>query len=138
MVRASVRAMAKDNKPRPPFPEPPVPWVEEGGPFFPSPDNVFSTKAAADFNRDLTKHEAAVALGKKSGESRQAEAEEGWLPHALELAVKVREEDKGITQIDLAAEIKNRWKLKIRCPRSMLVQAISEWEDEGKLPRRNK
>jgi hypothetical protein len=127
--------MAKKQKP-------PVELPPEGPfrPFFPSPDNVFSAKEAADFNRDLAKHEAAVALGKKSEESRRAEAIEGCEDHALKLGVKVREEEdnKGITQIDLATEIKKRWKLKIHCPHSMLVRAISQWEHEGKLPRRNK
>jgi hypothetical protein len=80
----------------------------------------------------------ASAAGKISAKFRQAEAEEGWLTHALKLAVAIRTEDKAITQADLAAKIKERWALKIKCPKSQLIPAISRWEREGKLPRRNK
>ncbi len=82
--------------------------------------------------------ELGAAGGTSSGKTRRAEAEEGWRPHALKLSIIIRKEDKGITQTSLAAEIKSRWTLKLQCPSSQLIPAISRWEREGKLARRDK
>lgn len=82
------------------------------------------------------KAHASIA-GINSGKSRRDEAEETWRTHALNLAITIRGKDKGITQINLAAKIKSSWTLKIHCPESQLISAISQWEREGKLPRRN-
>jgi hypothetical protein len=76
--------------------------------------------------------------GKASGAARHAEAEEGWKPHALQLAKQARKEQPGITQTKLAHEIKTKWRLKIRCPRTQLIPAISGWEKDGTLTRRHK
>jgi hypothetical protein len=73
-----------------------------------------------------------------SGLSRRAEAEEGWLPHALELAVDIQAEAPGISQADLEKAIPSRWRLKIHCPKSQLRKAISRWVREGKLAKRNR
>jgi hypothetical protein len=96
--------MAKINKPRPLFPEPPVPWAVEGGPFFPSPDNVFSAKEAADFNRDLTKHEAAVALGKKSVEKRR---EAPSASPIIKFMRKKLDRNRNISSADMVAALKD-------------------------------
>jgi hypothetical protein len=76
--------------------------------------------------------------GKASGATRHAEAEEGWKPHALQLAKQARKEQPGITQADLADKIKTKWRLRIRCPRTQLIPAISGWEKDGTLTRRHK
>jgi hypothetical protein len=76
--------------------------------------------------------------GKASGAARHTEAEEGWKPHALELAKQGRAEQSGITQADLADEIQTKWRLKIRCPGTQLIPAISGWEKDGTLTRRHK
>jgi hypothetical protein len=76
--------------------------------------------------------------GKASGAARHAEAEEGWKPHALQPAKQGRKEQPGITQAELAHEIKTKWRLKIRCPGTQLIPAISGWEKDGTLTRRHK
>jgi hypothetical protein len=80
----------------------------------------------------------ASIRGIKSGEARRAEAEETWKPHALKLAIAIRKEHKAISQVDLAGEIKLRWTLVIGCPKTQLVPAISKWEQDGDLAKRNK
>lgn len=76
--------------------------------------------------------------GKASGKKRSAETEEFWRPHAHELAIEFGQVRPGITQIELANEIKNAWRLKIHCPETQLIRAISRWEKDGRLPKRNK
>lgn len=90
-----------------------------------------------DDTKRLILRQPASKGGKESGKNRRAENEEGWRPRAFSLACKIRDEDKGITQAKLALKIKDRWKLMIPCPESQLIHAISQWEKEGKLPRRN-
>jgi len=76
--------------------------------------------------------------GKASGATRHAEAEEGWKPHALLLAKQARKKQPGITQAELADEIITKWRLKIHCPKTQLIPAISGWEKDGTLTRRHK
>jgi len=76
--------------------------------------------------------------GVLSGKARHVEAEETWLPHALELAGAIQAETGGLVQARLAEEIVARWSLKIHCPETQLVKAISRWQRDGKLAKRNK
>lgn len=76
--------------------------------------------------------------GKASGKARRDEAEQTWQPHALDVAIEIQAEDPSIIQISLAEKIKSRWRLKIHCPKSQLVKAISRWQQEGKLAPRKK
>jgi hypothetical protein len=76
--------------------------------------------------------------GKASGKMRHAEAEEQWKPHAMQLAKQARKDKPGITQAALADEIITKWRLKIRCPGTQLIPAISGWEKDGTLTRRHK
>jgi hypothetical protein len=76
--------------------------------------------------------------GVASGVKRRDEAEQTWQPHALSLAIEIQAKDQGIVQISLKKEIESRWRLKIPCPKSQLIKAISRWQREGKLARRNK
>jgi hypothetical protein len=85
-----------------------------------------------------TKNSFGAPGGFASGESRRAEAEETWKPHALCLAKKIRQEQPGITQGKLAIEIAERWGLRIHCPKTQFVGAISGWEKTGLLKKRNK
>jgi hypothetical protein len=81
------------------------------------------------------KENKAIA-GKVSGAARRAEAEQGWRPHALELAKKIQAENQGLSQFDLARAIEDRWRLKIHCPKSQLAPAIRAWQKQGKLAKR--
>jgi hypothetical protein len=94
--------------------------------------------AYTEATKNVMNRERATAAGNASGKIRRSEVEEGWLPHALKLTIAIRDENKAITQSKLAAEIKSRWALKIHCPESQLIQAISRWEGEGKVARRDK
>ncbi|HEY8032695.1 MAG TPA: hypothetical protein VIF02_10080 [Methylocella sp.] len=85
--------------------------------------------------KNLFKKERAREHGKKSGEQRRKDAEITWRPHALELAKRIQAEKPNISQLDLAAEIANRWRLKIPCPKSQLVNAISGWQKVRALAR---
>jgi hypothetical protein len=72
--------------------------------------------------------------GKKSGTGKKTEAAETWHPHALDLAKEIRAEKPSISQQDLAAEIRTRWRLKIkRVSVARLVLFISKWERGGEL-----
>jgi hypothetical protein len=82
-----------------------------------------------------SKEKKAVA-GKISGATRRAEAEQGWRPHALELAKEIQAENQGLSQFDLARAIEDRWRLKIHCPKSQLAPAIRAWQKQGKLAKR--
>jgi hypothetical protein len=94
--------------------------------------------AYTEATKNVIDRERARAAGKASAKIKRSEVEEGWMPHALELAVAIRKEDKAITQVNLAPQIKSRWRLRLKCPESQLILAISRWEREGKLPRRCK
>jgi hypothetical protein len=94
--------------------------------------------AYAEATKGAIDRERASEAGKNSGKIRREVADETWRPYALNLAVATRKENKAITQFDLAAKIGSRWALKIPCPKSMLISAISQWEREGSLPKRNK
>ncbi len=76
--------------------------------------------------------------GRKSVEVRQREIEEGWKPHALQLAREAQAKNSDLSQMDLASEIKTHWRLKIRCPKSQLVKAISKWQALGELHKPNR
>lgn len=75
--------------------------------------------------------------GKSSGRVRGETAAQTWKPHALDLAKTIRREQPSIAQTDLKEEIVSRWRQKIHCPETQLIKAISRWENEGELPRRN-
>jgi hypothetical protein len=94
----------KKTVPRPPFPKPPIPWVGAEGPFFPSPDNVFSAETAGAFNRDLTKHEAAVALGKKSVEKRRGAPSRNPINKFM---TEKLDRDPDISSADMVAALKD-------------------------------
>jgi hypothetical protein len=96
MVRASVRAMAKNSKPRPPVPKPPVPSAEEEVPFFPSPDNVFSAKTAADFNRDLDKDEAVDEAARLQTEPGRDQHIDNAKTREKELAAALRKAEETV------------------------------------------
>jgi hypothetical protein len=100
------------------------------------------THELARFCKDLTDpldtagRQRQSNAGKASGKARRDEAEQTWQPHALSLAIEIQAEDSGILQINLKKQIESRWRLKIPCPRSQLIKAISRWQREGKLARR--
>jgi hypothetical protein len=72
--------------------------------------------------------------GKKSAASRRKEAAEMWQSHALDLAKEIRAGDSSIRQQHLAAKIREKWHLQIKCVcESRLIKSISKWENEGKL-----
>ena len=74
--------------------------------------------------------------GRRSGEVRSQIAQTTWRPHALELAIQIRDEYRDFSQPDLASEIRERWKLeKPKAPSlGTLIKFIREMEDAGKLP----
>jgi hypothetical protein len=82
-----------------------------------------------------SKEKKAIA-GKISGATRRAEAEQGWRPHALELAQKIQAKGQNLSQFDLARAIEDSWSLKIHCPKSQLAPAIRAWQKQGKLAKR--
>jgi hypothetical protein len=88
--------------------------------------------------KNLFKIERAREHGKKSGEERRKEGEETWRPHARELAREIQAEKPTISQLDLKHEIESRWRLKIHCPKSQLVKAISGWQKDGTLTKPSK
>lgn len=74
--------------------------------------------------------------GKKSGEKRAKKAEETWQPHALELAKRSRQVDKGGSLAVVAVYIASNWaQKKIKHPGHVrLTQVISQWIRDGLLP----
>jgi hypothetical protein len=95
-------------------------------------------KKVAPLIEKKVKKALGASGGTASGKKRRDEAEEGWKPHALKLAQQARQEQPGITQANLVDEIKIRWRLKISCPGTQLIPAISGWEKDGTLIRRDK
>jgi len=87
-----------------------------------------------DVQKKLLK-ETSVKGGINSGISRAAQAEQGWMAHALELAKQNRLEDSSISQDELASEIIAGWKDKDNAcvGHARLKQVISMWEKAGKL-----
>jgi hypothetical protein len=115
--------MGKNNKPRPPLslePRDPLwkgPVLEPYGPLFlndalPTKTAVAAAKMTIEELRGQLKESElqGEAGGRKSGETRLAAAEEAWRNHAFELALKIRAEEKSISQESLATEIVFRWR----------------------------
>jgi hypothetical protein len=102
----------------------------------------FSDARAKKFFQPILMSERQSSVGasggKKSGETRRLRAEGVWRAQALELAKSIRSKEPMLTQEKLAAKIEVEWKSETPCRSSMLIQLISKWEKEGKLPRRNK
>jgi hypothetical protein len=86
--------------------------------------------------KNFARHRRAVENAKNLARTRRDEMNEGWRPHAFEIAIETRKQEPSIIQTDLAKEIANRWRLRISCPRSQLILAIREWERSGELPKR--
>jgi hypothetical protein len=74
--------------------------------------------------------------GNASGAARLEKADEEYRNDALDLAKQIRTEKPHLSQKAVATEIGCRWKSERPCRDSMLVPLVSEWEREGKLPRR--
>jgi hypothetical protein len=75
--------------------------------------------------------------GQNSGDARYAALMKQYGNEALCLAKKIRAEDPGIVQMDLANKIEFHGRVKNLRP-SMLPQLIRRWERDGVLPKRKK
>jgi hypothetical protein len=76
----------------------------------------------------------ARAHGRLRGEKLRAEADETWQPHALQLAQEAQKDNPALTlQQGIADEIVRRWRLKIKCPKSMLVRFVRAKQQSGEL-----
>jgi hypothetical protein len=75
--------------------------------------------------------------GKKSGEIRRKNAEQGWVKIAKILAIKIRDKQPELSQDDLAFEIGVLWTSDIEPPGTARIkQLIGEMEKSGELPKR--
>ncbi len=87
--------------------------------------------------KGLSSKRGGAIGGKKSGETRRRKAAQGWQPHALELAIKVRQDDPRLSNDKVAGEIEAWWKLDIPAPsHDTLSTFVSSTVKEGKLPPR--
>lgn len=74
--------------------------------------------------------------GQKSGEGRAERAKQGWMAHARELAIAIRQEKPSIAREALAMEIALTWKDGTSEPKSIrrMVTVLADMEQKGLIP----
>jgi len=99
--------------------------------------SAVQSQAEAAFAVLKKSKEQARKGGINSGRKRKTDANELWGLDALKLAQMITAETPSITQEDLADQIRQRWTLKVKLPRSRsyIVEQIRQWERHGKLER---
>jgi hypothetical protein len=88
--------------------------------------------------KNFIAHRLGSIGGFNSGVARKEIAAQTWHPHALELALKSREQDRHASQDTVADDISARWRMddpKVPCHKT-LTTFISDAEQDGRLQKR--